>query len=142
MKPKILIFRNNNINKLRTIMQLNLINVPPRYSQIWQIHEHQHEEINVNYSCHMISYLIWKLQKFLRLLDLSIWRKKMNSFPLSPIFEIQTKYKSIFPNISVRKIRVIYQNNQKNTYKLLMVNIFFGIFKCCHHSEVIQMHHH
>ena len=37
-------------------------------------------------------------------------KKKKNSFPLSPIFEIHTNYKSISLNISIGKKKVTYQN--------------------------------
>ena len=60
---------------------------------------------------------------------MSIWKtkkKRTNSFPLSPIFEIQTNYKSISPNITVGKNKSnISKQSKKNTYKLLMLENFF-----------------
>ena len=68
-------------------------------------------------------------------------KKRTNRFPLSPIFEIQTNYKSISPNISVGKnTSNISKQSEKYIQTTYAKEFFLGIFKFCHHLEVIQMH--
>ena len=69
--------------------------------------------------------------KSLRLLDLSIRKKNTNSFPLSPIFEIQTKYKSIFPSVSVRKNKSNISKQSEKYIQTTYARDFFWIIQIC-----------